>query len=306
MKSPALLFLSAFVLFCLMQGPTEALAAGNPAGGFAGCSGGSAISPTLESFLIILREGFEAMLIVMALVVYMRRCGAENRTYAIWWGVGTAIVASAVMAWAMASVFSLNPGSKGVFEGLTLLAAALVMFYVSYWMFARREAAKWSSFVKNQVEKAAGRDSVLAIGAVAFLAVLREGAETALFMRAVFADNVGFEGMVWIGVGIGLTALTVLFFMFREGAMRVPISLFFSLTAIFLYFMAVRFTGTGVHELQEAGWVVETAISGLPSIKLIGLYPTFETIVAQLMAFAPLAVGAIIVWHKRQGETASS
>ncbi len=292
-------------LLYLLAGTTGAMAAVDAPVALGGGAGGG-ISPAVESFLIILREGFEAMLIVMALVVYMRRRDAETSTVAIWWGLGTGIAASVVMAWAMDSLFSLNPDSKGVFEGLTMLAAALVMFYVSYWMFARREAERWNSFVKGQAEKAASRDSLFALGMVAFLAVLREGAETVLFVRAVFADNAGFEETVWTGLAIGSVSLVVLFYIFRNGAMRIPIGLFFSLTAIFLYFMAVRFTGTGVHELQEAGWVVETAISSLPRIKWIGLYPTFETVTAQLIAFAPLAIGAAIMWHKRQGETASS
>lgn len=291
MSLPALVLFGAFAAFAA-DGATGVIEAG-------------AWGTAAEAFVIIVREGFEAILIILALVVYLRRSGGGNLTGVIWWGVSAAVAASIAVAWAVEAVFPPNGNSAVVMEGFTMLAAAVVLFYVSYWLFARREAERWTGYVKAQVQKAVSRDSIWALAAAAFLAVFREGAETVLFYRALFAGGPGLESAGWLGFFAGVLALAVIYLVMRASVMRLPIGLFFTVTAIYLYYLAVRFTGVGVHELQEAGWVMETAIVGVSNVKWLGLYPTVETLFAQLLTLVPLAVGGALVWRKRQDLTVS-
>lgn len=261
---------------------------------------GSGWEAFIQSFLIILREGFEAILVLGAIVTFLLKTGHRERLRSIWLGVGAALAASAVTAIGLRTVLKAIPASQELIEGATLLIAVVVLFSVSYWLISRVEAAKWQQFIREKVTTALHQGGGRALAFVAFLAVYREGAETALFYQALFNEGTNILLPITLGIVVGFAALAIIFTLFYRFGVRIPLRPFFSVTSVLLYYMAFVFMGTGVRELQEANVVSITTIRGLPSIPALGFYPTWETLLAQfvLLALFVFAV-AKTFWPKR-------
>jgi high-affinity iron transporter len=237
----------------------------------------------VQSFLIILREGFEAILIVGAIAALLVRTGNRSRLRAIWVGVIVALVASVITAILLETALAAMPASGEIVEGITMLVAVAVLFSVSYWLISRVEAAKWQQFISEQVNRALQRGGGTALGLASFLAVYREGAETALFYQALFSNASAVATPLLLGGVLGALALVVIFTAFYRFGVRVPLRSFFMITSILLYLLAFIFAGKGVHELQEGGALRETHVAGVPRIADLGIYPTVESLALQLV-----------------------
>jgi FTR1 family protein len=257
-------------------------------------------SAFLQSFLIILREGFEAILVVGAVVAFLIKTGHTDRLKSIWLGTGLALAASAVTAVILTTVLRALPASREIIEGATLLVAVAVLFSVSYWLISKVEAAKWQQFIKEKVTTALAHGGGTALAFVAFLAVYREGAETALFYQALFSEGAHLALPLSLGILAGFAALAVIFTLFYRFGVRIPLRPFFTVTSALLYYMAFVFAGKAIRELQEGGAVSITPIPGLPSIEAMGIFNSVETLLAQLVLLALLAFAlAKTFWPKR-------
>src|SRR5207245_9561525 len=164
-----------------------------------------------QSFLIILREGFEAILVIGAVVAFLLKTGHGERLRDIWTGVVLGLLASAVTAVVLKTVLGAMPASREIIEGLTLLVAVGVLFSVSYWLISKVEAAKWQQFIREKVSTALEQGGGTALAFVAFLAVYREGAETALFYQALFNEGSRVALPITLGILGGGAALAVIF-----------------------------------------------------------------------------------------------
>ena len=235
----------------------------------------------LESFVIILREGFEAILVLGAIVAFLIKTGNRARLRDIWWGAGAGIGASAILAVLLSTILKHVPASQDTIEGVTMLIAVVVLFSVSYWLLSKVEAAKWQKFIRDKVNAALSHGGIFALAFVAFLAVFREGAETALFYQALFTRGGDIVMPVSMGLLAGSATLAVIFTLFWRFGLRIPLRPFFAVTSALLYYMALVFAGSGIKELQEANVLPRTMIPGFPHVDLIGLYPTVETLIAQ-------------------------
>jgi high-affinity iron transporter len=253
-----------------------------------------------QSFLIIVREGFEAILVVGAVVAFLLKTGHRERLKSIWVGIGAALVASAATAVVLRTALSAIPASQEIIEGVTLLVAVGVLFSVSYWLISRVEAAKWQQFIKEKVNRALDEGGGRALAFVAFLAVYREGAETALFYQALFNEGQHVVLPITLGILFGFAALAVIFTLFYRFGVRIPLRPFFTVTSVLLYYMALVFIGKGFRELQEGNVIAITPINGLPTVEWLGFYPTWQTLIAQLFLIA-LFVFAVAktFWPKR-------
>ncbi len=261
---------------------------------------GTGLEAFWQSFLIILREGFEAILVIGAVVTFLLKTGHRERLRSIWIGVIGALVASAITAVVLKTILSSIPASREIIEGVTMLLAVAVLFSVSYWLISRVEAAKWQQFIRDKVTVALDQGGGRALAAVAFLAVYREGAETALFYQALINDTTNNVLLpIFLGIMIGFAALAVVFTLFYKYGVRIPLRPFFGVTSVLLYYMAFVFMGKGIKELQEGNAIAATFIR-FPTIDWLGIYPTWQTLSAQLALLILFAFAVLkTFWPKR-------
>ncbi|MEZ4458040.1 MAG: FTR1 family protein, partial [Gemmatimonadales bacterium] len=247
---------------------------------------GSALTPVslfLQSFLILVREGLEAILVIGALIAFLVKMGAGDRKRDIHLGVGAAIGLSVLTAVALETVFRLGPTHQEALEGFTMVIAAVMLFFVSYWLLSKMEVTKWNQFVKSRLSEALGKRSMMALASVAFLAVYREGFETVLFYKAlaVSGGSAGTGGPIIAGFIVAAVVLAIVYVAINRFGLRLPLRPFFAVTSGFLYFMAVSFAGTAVAELQEGGFLPTTTIPGMFRAPTFGIYPTIQSLSAQ-------------------------
>ena len=261
---------------------------------------GSGSEAFLQSFLIILREGFEAILVIGAVVAFLLKTGHRERLRSIWWGIALGLAASGLTAVILRTTLRALPATQEIIEGGTLLVAVAVLFSVSYWLISRVEAAKWQAFIRDKVTTALEHGGGSALAFVAFLAVYREGAETALFYQALFNEGSNVALPISLGLLAGVAALVVIFTLFYRFGVRIPLRPFFSVTSVLLYYMAFVFAGKAIHELQEGGVIPFNVLRGFPTIEGLGFYPTWQTVLAQVILLA-LFVFAVAktFWPKR-------
>lgn len=247
-----------------------------------------------NAFVIILREGIEAILIISALVVYMVRSGSAKGVRAVWLGVAGALLASLAAAALFQWVINISGAHREALEGITMALATVVLLYVSYWLISNSSAKKWQGYIKDRAGKAVEGGSLFSCGLAAFLAVFREGAETILFLEGLHLSSAeGAAGFIAGGAVTGLVLLTVIFLAIRKWAVKVPLKPFFAITGALLLFFAFSFAGKGVLELQEAGFVPSSSIDWLPRVETLGIYPNMEGVTVQA-AIALLVVSGIV------------
>jgi high-affinity iron transporter len=265
----------------------------------------------LQSFVIMIREGLEAILVIGALMTFLVKMGASHRKRDINLGVAAAIGASLATAFAIETVFHLSPAKQEVLEGVTMIAATVVLFYVSFWLLSKMEVVKWNHFVRSKVHGALTSGSSLALASAAFLAVYREGFETVLFYKALFLAG-GPEGSsmpIIMGMLVGAVILAGVYIGISRFGVRLPLRPFFGVTSAFLYYMAFVFAGKGVAELQAGAVIPTTPLSWAPRMPALGIHPTVESLVAQgVLVF--LLLGALIwtflLQPRRRARTAAT
>lgn len=265
--------------------------------------GGGSDSPValfLYSLLIILREGFEAILIVTALIAYLVKTGNRDKLGVIYNSVVVALLASVVTAVLVKWVFQVSAASQEVLEGATMLVATVVLFSMSYWLISKAEAEKWVAYLKETVNRSLSSGSLSALWFASFLAVFREGAETVLFYQAltIGADAPGLGAIVG-GFVVGCAGLAVIYLLMRMGAMRLPIRPFFMVTGLLLYTMAFVFAGKGVMELVEGNVIEPTLISWVPEIQFLGVFPYLQTLLPQIALVLAALVALAVLMKQR-------
>ena len=259
----------------------------------------------VASLLILLREGFEAILVVAAIAAYLIRSGNQAMTRVVYTSGILAVVLSAVLAVALQKLFSISGANQEILEGATMLLAVVVLFFVSNWMISKAESDAWRNYIEGKVSSAVTTGSSFALGAAAFLAVFREGAETILFYQALIADAKEHLDMVWYGFGAGAVCLVGVFIVIRYGSLRIPLRPFFIGTSILMYIMAIAFAGGGVKELQEADVISVTPVSFVGSVDMLGIYPTVETLAPQALLII-LAVASYLYYTRKASAPAAA
>ena len=204
----------------------------------------------LSAFLIALREGVEAALVVGIILVYLARTGRSHLTRFVWYGVALAGVLSLAVAVALERWRISEDG----FEGMMLLLAAAFVVSMIVWM--NRVAHHLRKDIEQKIENYAARAGSAAgwgILLFVFLMVLREGAELALILRAVELSSEGIQ--TWIGTIAGLAAAMAVGLFFFKGTLKIPLHRFFAATTLILWLVAAQLAITGIHELSESRWL---------------------------------------------------
>jgi len=248
----------------------------------------------VQSLVLMLREGLEAILVVGAVLAFLARIGAGHRRRDIHIGVVAALGASLLTALLLETIFQVSRASQETLEGGVMLLATAMLFYVSYWLLSKMEVVKWNQFVRSRVQDAVSSGSALALATVSFLAVYREGFETVLFYKALFLAGAGSVAPVLSGMLVGGVALGLVYYAIHRWGVWIPLKPFFVITSAFLYYMAFVFAGKGIAELQEGGVVGTTVLHWAPRWPALGIYPTVESLTLQGLLVVLLVAG--LVW----------
>ncbi len=253
-----------------------------------------AVAKFIACFTIILREGFEAILVVGAIIAYLVKTTGDKseeerkkQLRPVYIGSIVGIVLSFVSAWLLNLLKLANSASQEVIEGVTALIAVAVLFYVSNWMVSKSESEAWDAYIKSKVGDAAKKGSSFALAFTAFLAVYREGAEVILFYQPLLGDDN--KNMVWLGFVLGCVCLVFVYLAIRLLSVRLPLKPFFMVTSILMAVMSIAFLGGGIKELIEGDVITMSSpawVAWIPSnavLEVLGIYPIVQTIVPQLI-----------------------
>lgn len=250
------------------------------------------------SFMIMLREGLEAVLIVAAVLGYLEASRNGRYKGAVIKGVGLAGVATILTFVAAAVLINIAPVQRELLEAATAVLAVVMLFYVSFWLITRLEHRRWMEFVKAKVWTATSTGSTLALAGVGFTAVYREGFETVLFYQALLSFARGLTQWVVLGAVLGLAVLVgVGFSIFRAGR-KVPIKLFLGTAVVLVMVLSVAFAGNAVRSLQQSATIPVTFLEGVPRLpiflaELTGWHPTAQTLLTQAVLALVYVAGAI-------------
>ena len=207
--------------------------------------------------ILMLREGFEASLIVGIVLAFLNRTGRREAFLPVWIGAGIALALSTMTAALLFVIGAQLQGSaEKIFEGSAMLFAASLLTWMIFWM--RRQARSIKKELEGQVERALATGSSLALALVAFVGVLREGVETALFLfGTVEGSNRLLAG---VSATIGLAGAVMLGYLFYRGASRIDLRKFFTVTSVLLLAFAGWLLASGLHEYAEAGVLPESEL----------------------------------------------
>ena len=262
-----------------------------------GSSGWAALLP---AYLILLREGLEAILVLVAIIAYLKRANDEKHLGTVYNFSIAAVVASFISAYLFNTILNNTTGgmSREVLEGATALFAVAVLLLTSAWLGGKASKDNWKQYIDGLVKESITHGTARALGMAAFLAVYREGAEVILFYQALFNNAAADVTMIWAGFGAGCVTLAVIFYGMQQGILKIPLRPFFLFTSILMFLLAVTFVGGGIEELQEGGVIGITRFEGWPTFDVLGIFPTAETLGAQLLVL-PFGV-CMVVFSKRR------
>lgn len=264
-----------------------------------------------QAFLILIREGLEALLVVAAVIAYLVKSGNERFTKWIYLGVVAGLVGSGLVAVLFTFLFGGSGPVQEISEGVCALIATLMLLWTSNWMLNKSSVEAWNNYIRNKTEVAvAGAQSkvesgqrlglgmITSLAMLSFLAVFREGAETVIFYESIYSMSQDAHGM-WVGGLAAAAVLLVIFLILRFTSVKIPIGPFFLVTSILMAVLVVIFAGGGIHALIEGDLIEGTYLSSVPTNDWIGLYPYVETITAQVIAAIAVVVLFVVGFIKK-------
>jgi len=246
------------------------------------------------SLVILLREGLEAILLLAAILAFVRRSGEPSALKYVHAGWVLALALGAA-TWAAASYFiRISGANRELTEGITALVAVAMLLYVGYWLHGKSKAQAWSAYLRDNLGRALESKALWAMAGASFLAVYREIFEVILFYEALWEQaGASGHGAVWAGAGAAAVALVVLSWGILRYSVRLPLGPFFGAMSLLLALLAVVFAGQGVAALQEAGVVAATHVPFF-TLPALGIHPTAQTLGAQVLTAALVALSSYL------------
>ena len=249
----------------------------------------SSVASFVAAFTILLREGLEALLIVLAMIAMLRKAERAEMLPWVHAGWASALLAGAV-TWVLSTwVIAISGATRELTEGFGSLLAALVLVWVGIWMHGKSHAEAWQRYVRDKLGHALGKASGLFLLALVFVVVYREVFETILFYATIWSQ--GSKDSVVAGGAVAALLLVAIGWIMLRYSRRLPIGQFFRYSSLLIAVLAVVLIGKAVSALQEGGYLPVLWIDGGPRLELLGVYPTAQGIAAQVGIAVLLAVG---------------
>lgn len=249
----------------------------------------SGLSTFIGAATILLREGLEALLIVVAMIAFLRkteRMEVMPYIHAGWVGA----LAAGFLTWVAATwVIGISGASRELTEGFGSVFAAVVLLSVGIWMHGKAQADQWQRYIREKMAKALSGGSAWFLFGLAFIVVYREVFETILFYAALWSQGNG--GAILAGALSACITLALIAWAMLRFSRRLPIGKFFTYSSWLMAVLTVVLAGKGIAALQEAGIVSIAPLRSVPRISLVGLFPTTQTVAAQILMITALAIG---------------
>lgn len=249
----------------------------------------SGASNFIGAFAILLREGLEALLIVVAMIAFLRKANRREVLPYVHGGWISALVAGG-LTWVVATyAIKVSGASRELTEGFGSLFAAVVLLSVGIWMHGKSQADQWQRYIREKLSRALTKQSAWFLFGLAFIVVYREVFETILFFAALWTQ--GGVAMTLAGAGSAAVALAVIGWIMLRCSRTLPVAKFFAYSAWLIVILTVVLAGKGVAALQEAGLIGINPLSGVPRITMLGIFPTAQSLGIQIAMIVAIVVG---------------
>lgn len=264
------------------------------------------VATFISCFVLVLREGLEAILVIAAIIAYLVKTGKKKYIMSVYVGALGGILVSILLAFLFGAVAGAQSGiAQEVFEGIGMFVAVIVLFYVSNWMLSKSETEAWERYIHKKVEASVSTGNKWVLIFAAFIAVAREGAELILFFQGVPIHGTSGRNAMILAIVLSAIVLIAVFLVFRFLTVRLPLKPFFLVTSILMYAMCFSFTGKGVSELQAAGVVNKTVIPWMGfEMDFLGIYATYESLIPQIIVLAVIITMSVVYAKKNKQQRA--
>jgi high-affinity iron transporter len=235
----------------------------------------------VDVITIILREGLEALLVVIALLGFLKKSGQESKKSWIYGGVVIGSLVSIVLAVLVKLLFTSGTFGNNNFliSGWTGVFAAVMLIYVSYWLHSKSSVDSRNHGIQDKSYKSLANGSLFSLGFLAFLAVFREGTEIVLFYIGM-ASSIKLTDL-FLGITLGFAILIIIAVLMLRIGLRIPMKPFFLVSSLLVFYLGLKFTGMGINGLQLAGVLSATSSDSLPTISALAVYPTWQGVIPQ-------------------------
>lgn len=252
----------------------------------------STASTFLGAFTILLREGLEALLIVVAMIAFLRKAERPEVLRYVHGGWIGALAAGG-LTWGIATyVIGISGASRELTEGFGSLFAAVVLLSVGIWMHGKAQADQWQRYIREKMSRALSRQSAWFLFGLAFIVVYREVFETILFYAAVWTQGNG--GTMLAGAGSAVLLLGLIAWAMLRYSRDLPIAKFFAYSAWLMAILTIVLAGKGVSALQEAGIIDIAPLGGGIRVSMLGIFPTLQSMGAQLLMLIAVLGGFVL------------
>lgn len=245
----------------------------------------------LGALTILLREGVEALLVIVAMIAFLKKANRQDVLPVIHAGWVAALAAGGLTWYAATYLVDISGASREMTEGFAAVFAALVLLGVGIWMHQKSLAGRWQAYIRDKLSAALSRQSAFMLFLLAFVTVYREVFETVLFYAALWTAGTG----IYLAAGLllGIVILAGIAWLMLRTSARLPIGRFFAISSALVAVLAVVLIGKGVAALQEAG-VLDITLIPAPRIDVLGIYPSVQTIAAQMAVMVIIIVAMMV------------
>ena len=243
----------------------------------------------VDAMFILLREGVEALLIVLALVSSLKAANQKKGLRWVYAGAAFGILASVIIAFMLQALFpAVSSGTnREILEGIVGIFAVIMMIGIGFWLHSKSSLKSWKDYIDRKMDIVLSTGSFISMFVLSFLAVFREGAETILFYVGIL-PLISLQSLI-IGIVSAILILVVIAFVLIYASSKIKIHQIFLVLTWTIYFLAFKMLGTSIHMLQVVGILPLHVVNFIPTIEILGIYANMEVFICQLILIIIIA-----------------
>ena len=247
----------------------------------------------IDAMFILLREGVEALLIVLALVSSLKAANQKKGLRWVYAGAAAGILASVVIAFILQALFpAVSSGTnREILEGFVGIFAVVMMIGIGFWLHSKSSLKSWKNYIDRKMDVVLSTGSFISMFVLSFLAVFREGAETILFYVGIL-PLISLQNLI-TGVVSAILILIVIALVLIYASSKIKIHQVFFILTWTIYFLAFKMLGTSIHMLQVVGILPLHVIHFIPTVEVLGIYANIEVFISQLILIIIIMIATL-------------